>query len=215
VAAKNGADCRLGTRVEHLDWQANRTPPWQVLDMDFDHVVIATTSNEAARLIAPFNADWSNQASQIHFEAIATVYVQAPSHVQLPHPMLALASNANAPAQFVFDRGRICHSSNPPGLMAFVASAAQEGKEILEAQVMMQAQDLMKALAYPRADSERLQLLQTVVEKRATFACVPHLKRPSANPHPTLSVCGDYIDGPYPATLEGAVMSGIQAILRA
>lgn len=212
---KNGADCRLGTRVEHLDWQANRTLPWQVLDMDFDHVVIATTSNEAARLIAPFNADWSNQASQIQFEAIATVYVQAPPHVHLPHPMLALASNANAPAQFVFDRGRICHSTNPPGLMAFVASAAQESKEILEAQVMMQAQDLMKALAYPRADSDRLQLLQTVVEKRATFACVPHLKRPSASPHPTLSVCGDYIDGPYPATLEGAVMSGIQAILRA
>jgi predicted NAD/FAD-dependent oxidoreductase len=23
--------------------------------------------------------------------------------------------------------------------------------------------------------------------------------------------CGDYIDGPYPATLEGAVISGIQA----
>ena len=212
---KNGADCRLGTRIENLDWQANRTPAWQVLDMDFDHVVIATTSNEAARLIAPFNADWSDQARQIQFEAIATVYVQAPSHVQLPHPMLALASNANAPAQFVFDRGLICHSSNPPGLMAFVASAAQEGKEILEAQVMLQAQALMQALGYPHADSERLQLLQTVVEKRATFACVPHLQRPSASPHPMLSVCGDYIDGPYPATLEGAVMSGIQAILRA
>lgn len=212
---KNGADCRLGTRVEHLDWQANRTPPWQVLDTDFDHVVIATTSNEAARLIAPFNSDWSYQARQIQFEAIATVYVQAPSHVQLPHPMLALASNANAPAQFVFDRGLICQPSNPPGLMAFVASAAKESKEILEAQVMLQAQALMKALGYPLADSEGLQLLQTVVEKRATFACVPNLQRPTASPHPTLSVCGDYIDGPYPATLEGAVMSGIQAILRA
>jgi len=27
-----------------------------------------------------------------------------------------------------------------------------------------------------------------------------------------MSVCGDYIEGPYPATLEGAVISGIQAI---
>jgi len=25
-------------------------------------------------------------------------------------------------------------------------------------------------------------------------------------------VCGDYVAGPYPATLEGAVISGIQAV---
>ena len=28
---------------------------------------------------------------------------------------------------------------------------------------------------------------------------------------PGLLVCGDYIDGPYPATLEGAVRSGVAA----
>jgi hypothetical protein len=27
-----------------------------------------------------------------------------------------------------------------------------------------------------------------------------------------LVACGDYIDGPYPATLEGAVQSGVHAI---
>ena len=77
------------------------------------------------------------------------------------------------------------------------------------------AQDLLKTLGYSAEDIDRLQVRQTVVEKRATFACTPHLQRPPANPHPHLSVCGDYIEGPYPATLEGAVMSGIQAILRA
>jgi hypothetical protein len=25
-------------------------------------------------------------------------------------------------------------------------------------------------------------------------------------------VCGDYVEGPYPATLEGAIISGIQAV---
>jgi hypothetical protein len=80
---------------------------------------------------------------------------------------------------------------------------------------MQQAQDLLKTLGYSAEDRDRLQILQTVVEKRATFACTPDLQRPPANPHPKLSICGDYIEGPYPATLEGAVMSGIQAILRA
>ena len=56
-----------------------------------------------------------------------------------------------------------------------------------------------------------LQPVQTVVEKRATFACTPGLVRPGAQVLPGLSACGDYVDGPYPATLEGAVLSGTAA----
>lgn len=207
-----GVECRLGARIESLQWLENSTPSWQVDGAFFDRVVVATTASEAARLIEPFNATWSAQTQQIEYEAIATVYIQAPEHVQLPHPMMALISNKQAPAQFVFDRGLICQQANTPGLLAFVASAVRESKPVLEDQVMQQAKDLLKTLGYVEHDSGQLQLIQTVVEKRATFACTPHLKRPSAKPYPSMSVCGDYIEGPYPATLEGAVMSGIQAI---
>ncbi|MEY4344405.1 MAG: hypothetical protein RL032_237, partial [Pseudomonadota bacterium] len=48
----------------------------------------------------------------------------------------------------------------------------------------------------------------TVVEKRATFACTPALVRPPMHIAPGLLACGDYIVGPYPATLEGAVRNG-------
>jgi len=48
----------------------------------------------------------------------------------------------------------------------------------------------------------------TVVEKRATFACTPGLERPAARIALGLSACGDYVEGPYPATIEGAVRSG-------
>ena len=54
-----------------------------------------------------------------------------------------------------------------------------------------------------------LQAVQTVVEKRATFACTPALTRPPMRIAPGLLSCGDYVDGPYPATLEGAVRSGL------
>ena len=50
-----------------------------------------------------------------------------------------------------------------------------------------------------------------MTEKRATFACTPQLARPPMTALPDLLVCGDYIDGPYPATLEGAVRSGVAA----
>ena len=56
-----------------------------------------------------------------------------------------------------------------------------------------------------------LQPVQTVVEKRATFACTPSLLRPPCAIAPGLWACGDYVDGPYPATLEGAVRSGLHA----
>ena len=46
------------------------------------------------------------------------------------------------------------------------------------------------------------------VEKRATFACTPALDRPDGHPLPGLWVAGDYVAGPYPATLEGAVRAG-------
>ena len=56
-----------------------------------------------------------------------------------------------------------------------------------------------------------LQPVGTVVEKRATFACVPNLVRPPMTVAPHLLACGDYVEGPFPATLEGAVRSGIAA----
>jgi hydroxysqualene dehydroxylase len=54
--------------------------------------------------------------------------------------------------------------------------------------------------------------IQTIIEKRATFACTPGLQRPSNQIAPGLLVCGDYVAGPYPATLEGAVRSAQQAV---
>jgi hypothetical protein len=53
--------------------------------------------------------------------------------------------------------------------------------------------------------------VQTVVERRATFACTPGLKRPEMRLADGLLACGDYVAGPYPATLEGAVRSGLAA----
>ena len=54
-------------------------------------------------------------------------------------------------------------------------------------------------------------LQRVLTEKRATFACTPGLQRPQARIAPGLIAAGDYVQGPYPATLEGAVMSGYAA----
>ena len=74
---------------------------------------------------------------------------------------------------------------------------------MLQAQVLAQAQAQLGL---------RLQAIQTIVEKRATFACTPALLRPAQFIAPGLLACGDYVAGPYPATLEGAVRSGVAAV---
>ena len=51
-----------------------------------------------------------------------------------------------------------------------------------------------------------------IVEKRATFLAVPDLERPSnQTPWPGVWVAGDWTDTGYPAVLEGAVRSGLDA----
>jgi hypothetical protein len=135
----------------------------------------------------------------MRFEAIATVYAWAPA-ARLPHPMLALRATAQAPAQFVFDRGQL---GGPSGLLAFVVSASTGSREEVQAAVLAQAAQQLAPLDLPR-----LQPVQTVIEKQATFACTPGLLRPAQVIAPGLLAAGDYVEGPYPATLEGAVRSG-------
>ncbi len=52
-----------------------------------------------------------------------------------------------------------------------------------------------------------------ITEKRATFACTVNVERPSAtdNLPKAIALCGDYFQSEYPATLETAVRSGLQA----
>ena len=205
----HGAVVRTGQRAQRLEPLPGGR--WRVLcggsdsaAASFDHVTLACPSWEASRLVVDL-ADtaglagagpWSAQAGALRFEAITTVYAHAPG-ARLTQPMLALRSAPHAPAQFVFDRGQL---SGHQGLLAFVVSASTGERAALEQRVLQQAASQLGIAG--------LQPVQTVVEKRATFACTPGLQRPAQQVLPGLTACGDYVDGPYPATLEGAVLSG-------
>ena len=200
--AQRGATLRLGIRVLALAPAGER---WQVDAENFDRVILACPPLDAARLAEGTGlpcAPWLAQARALQFEAITTVYAFSPT-ARLAQPMLALRASASggaAPAQFVFDRGQL---GGPAGLLAFVVSASNGDNVALSRQVLQQgAQQL---------GLTQLRAVQTIVEKRATFACLPGLRRPAAQLLPGLLACGDYIAGPYPATLEGAVRSGLAA----
>jgi hydroxysqualene dehydroxylase len=168
----------------------------------YDQVIIATAPTEAARIAqASGYDDWAAVVGRLRFEAIATVYAysaQAKLPLPIPIPILALDSDAEHPAQFVFDRQAL---TGERGVLAFVVSAAPQDSSDLEEKIIAQGR---KQLNLPD-----LQAIKTITDKRATFACTPEVQRPSASLDAGLWACGDYVAGPYPSTLEGAVRSGV------
>jgi squalene-associated FAD-dependent desaturase len=214
---QHGTQVKLGQRVHALQamagqWRVCSGPlPGQVThEAAFDCVIFATPASESSRVldatahtahnsIANKIRSWTALARALPYQAIATVYAWG-AGARLAQPMLTLHSNATNPAQFVFDRGQL---GNPPGLLAFVASACRSDRNLLQTQVLAQARQQLGLT---------LQALQTIVEKRATFACTPGLQRPAQHIVPGLLACGDYVVGPYPATLEAAVRSGVAAV---
>ncbi len=194
----------LGSRVTRL--QADGTG-WRVDDQPFDAVVLACSAAEASRLCAALAPDWAHMAAQLRYEPIVTVYLQAPG-ARLARPMLALEAGAAAPAQFVLDLEAL---GGAAGVFAFVLSGARgwvdRGLEATATATLQQALTAFPPGTWPQAPT----LLHVAAEKRATFQCTPGLQRPAAHVSPGLWAAGDYVAGPYPATLEGAVRSGRHA----
>jgi squalene-associated FAD-dependent desaturase len=212
-----GATVHTGTRVTQL---THSSQGWHVqlgrsdsAATAFDAIILALPHQGAAQLIRDLASShahaWLQCADALQDEPIATVYVRADTPqgpARLPQPMLRLTGQ---PVQFMFDRSQL---GNVPGTLALVASAPDArwpDNESLTRAALAQASAELAPLGITR-----LTHLQTVVEKRATFACIPGLQKPSCSVSPALPglrVCGDYVQGPYPATLEAAVRSGLQA----
>jgi predicted NAD/FAD-dependent oxidoreductase len=112
--------------------------------------------------------------------------------------------------QWVFDRGTLTGMS---GVMAFVLSANGVWDE-------RDSESLMVALhgELENALGRRLPTAlwhQLIRERRATFTCRPNLPRPATQTAMRgLWLAGDYVCAGYPATLEGAVRSGVAAARR-
>ena len=220
AARPSSARLQLACRVTQLARNPADTA-WHLNGQDFDHVVWANYDKKVPLELDGIDKSATHRFSYIasksmQFEPIATVYAWAQACVAppqaappgtpgsstsasahtLPHPMLALAPTQAYPAQFVFDKGQL---GGPHGLLAFVISASQGDARHLQQAVQAQAAAQLGL---------QLQCIRTIVEKRATFACTPDAPRPAMYAAPGLTLAGDHVQGPYPATLEGAIRSG-------
>ena len=201
---RQGATLRLGTRVQAL---TREDDAWHVQGQRFDALVLAASATEATRLARPLAPDWAACTAALRYEPIVTVYLESAGS-RLALPMVQLNESDSAPAQFLFDHGAL---SGMPGCFAAVISGAapwtERGLQATGEAVRMQLQHDFPADTW----CEPLRVKRVVAERRATFACTPTLQRPLARIAPGLWAAGDYVQGPYPATLEGAVLAGVAA----
>ena len=200
-----GVQVKRAHRVQRLQ---SAQQQWVLDDDVFDAVVLACSATEAARLAAPHAPTWAASARALRYEPIVTVYLRCPG-ARLPAPMTALFAGPQAPAQFVFDHQAL---GGAAGVFAFVISGASgwvvAGAEATGQAVLRQAVGAFPAGTWPAPPV----LLRVLTEKRATFQCTPAVDRPHAWIAAGLAAAGDYVAGPYPATLEGAVRSGEAAV---
>lgn len=155
-------------------------------DEAYDAVIVAVAPQHIGALLPEIDA-------RFDYEPIATVYLQFAANTRLPFPLLHLGGNTGA---WAVDRGH--------GLFGCAISGHGDWESLSDEAL---AAEIETALGLGPADWR-----QVIREKRATFCSRPQLARPNhITADPRLVLAGDYTWADYPATLEGAVRSGLRA----
>jgi hydroxysqualene dehydroxylase len=223
---RSGGAIQLGATANQIDassdgnWNLHFTTQGVARIEQTNAIVLATPAAQTQKLLSALAANTNVDQDKTsddeiipNFtdEAITTCYLQYDPSVRLERVFFALR---DLPArahwgQFVFDRGQL-HSAQA-GLLAVVVSASGNAIEQGSAEL---ANAIAAQLSQVFNDARLAAPLwhQIISEKRATFSCAPSLKRPkNKTPYQGLVIAGDYTQSDYPATLESAVRSGIQA----
>ena len=200
----HGGKIHLSTRIEQID------PRHEIRGEAFDRVILAVAPQHAASLLAkhPETAAIAGLLADYTYEPIATVYAGYAPELRLPCPMLGLDNGTEEGlGQWIFDRGILCGTH---GVMSFVLSARGNWDECNNDDLLNTLHAELESALNKKLTKPRWH--QVIRERRATFSCRPKLPRPAAQtPLRGLWLAGDYVCADYPATLEGAVRSGIAA----
>ncbi len=204
---QHGGKVHLSHRVDQLLVENAQVTGVLCHDMihTTDCVVLALPPHACLPLIKPVAAlqNLAYHLGGFSYEPICTVYIQYPTTVSTDQPMEGLLGTI---AQWVIDR-RI---TGQHGLMAVVISGPGSHMQLDHTQLANQVcTELKQAFPHwPQPDD-----VQVICEKRATFSCridINRIRPDNATAIPNLWLAGDYTNTGYPATIEGAVQSGLR-----
>ncbi len=176
-----------------------------------DAVIFAAPPLQLGRIagpLAPRLAAELDAVAQFRYEPICTVYLKYDATVSVPGGFVTLLDDParKAYGQWVFDRGALDPANR--GVLAVVVSASgAHDDEPLPSLCDAVASQLTRDLGLPAPRAAR-----AIVEKRATLAARPGLRRPqNVTAVPRFLLAGDWTHSDYPSTLESAVRSGVAA----
>jgi hydroxysqualene dehydroxylase len=187
-------------------------------DINAQRIVLAIPPYAASALLDDTQSDLRRRLCQFDYQSITTVYLAWDRALpQLDGPPLLLTEEPTKGAfgQWLFDRG----FENRVHVAAVVVSArgryANLDTDTLSANI---AHQVHRQTGLPLAQTWR-----AINEKRATFTCTPDRPKLSeaemnfiqpSQPSKQIFLAGDYCYPRYPATLESAVRSGLEAAAR-
>lgn len=208
-----GGKVHVKSRVDNIEIIENKVTSVtakinnEIQNIKTSQVIIAVAPQNINKLISdtPALNNISENINEMTYQPIVTVYLQYPENIQLTQAMIGLS---NTLSQWIFDRGSFCQQK---GLISVVISAIGDHMAMDDAKLTQTVHDEISVLF-----TKQPALIDSFVirEKRATFACTVNINniRPNnRSPVEGLYLAGDYTDTGYPATLEGAVRSGIAA----
>jgi squalene-associated FAD-dependent desaturase len=183
-----GARVRTGARVERLD------------GLDAEAVVVAVPPRECARLLA-------EPEPGLEDSPIVSVHVWF-DRVLLPHPLAALLGSD---AHWVFDRGALTgHEPERGQYLTVVSSGAPELMEVRGRELV----DHIAGELTGRLGPAEVLWSRISREPAATIAVRPGSERYRPGPQtarPNVTRAGAWTGTGWPATMEGAVRSGLAA----
>jgi squalene-associated FAD-dependent desaturase len=130
--------------------------------------------------------------------------------VVVDRPMLGLRASE---MEWVFDKGRLHGREGAPQHLAFIVSAAYRSAAKTNAELVTAAEEVLRRY-FPAMTGATVTRTLVRRDPQATFASSPELEalRPGPDaPIAGLFLAGDWTDTGLPATIEGAVRSGLRA----
>jgi len=183
-----GASVQRGARVESLD------------ELDAEAVVVAVPPRESARLLG-------EPEPQLEDSPIVSVHLWF-DRVLLPHRLAALLGSD---AHWVFDRGVL--TGHPPDRGQYLTVVSSGAPELLELRGRELVDRIGGELTGRLGDAELL-WSRVSREPAATIAVRPGSERERPGPEtarPNVTRAGAWTGTGWPATMEGAVRSGVAA----
>jgi hydroxysqualene dehydroxylase len=206
VLGEAGVEVRLGARAERVE----RGPEGLRVranggDLDADAVVCAVPHQRAAPLLEPLLGDETERWTRLGESPIINVHVVYDRRVC----ELQFAAGVGTPVQYLFDRTAAAGLFEGQYLVVSLSGAVQEmgcSIEQLRERYVSALQEL-----FPRARDAVVERFHVSREHAATFRAGPGAQalRPAARTSVRgLVLAGAWTDTGWPATLEGAVLSG-------